>query len=100
MKTLLIGLSVLALILYIDWKFIRKIFKLASQAGEENSENKLKGIVVDVVTKDIYVPEMEKFVQSEEFRALLREYEGESLDQELKKKIEKSYRAYYHIEKV
>lgn len=94
MKALLTGLVVLALLIYVDWKFIRNIFNRASSAGERNPEEKLKRMVVDVTTKDIYVAEMEEFVQSREFYKLLEEYGGEELDEEMEKKIEECYRSY------
>jgi len=94
MKALLTGLIILVLLLYVDWKFIRNIFNRASSAGEQSPEEKLKRMIVDVTTKDIYVAEMEEFIQSREFYKLLEEYGGEDLDEKMEKKIEECYRSY------
>ena len=94
MKTLLIALGILILLICVDWKFIRHIFNRASSAGEKGPEEKLKRMVVDVITKNIYVAELERFVQSREFYKLLEEYGGEDLDEMMEKKIEECYRSY------
>ncbi len=94
MKVLLTGLVILALLIYVDWKFIRNIFNRASNAGEQDPEERLKRMIVDVTTKDIYVAEMEEFIQSREFYKLLEEYGGEDLDEKMEKKIEECYRSY------
>lgn len=94
MRTLLTGAVILILLLYLDWKFIRRIFNRASSAGEMNPEERLKRIIVDVVTKKIYIPEVEAFVRSGEFRELLGSYDGREADEELAYLIDKAYRSF------
>ncbi len=94
MRALLTGVVVLILLLYIDWKFIRGIFNRASSAGLMDPEVKLKRMIVDVVTKNIYVPEAEEFVCSREFQELLENYKGQELDELLEEEIEEAYRSF------
>lgn len=94
MRALLTGAVILALLLYVDWKFIRGIFNRASSAGISDPEEKLKRMIVDVVTKNIYVPEAEEFVRSREFQKLLDNYEGQELGELLEKEIEEAYRSF------
>ena len=96
MRALLTGAVILALLLYVDWKFIRSIFNRASSAGVRDPEEKLKRTIVDVVTKRIYIAEVEEFVRSQEFLKLLEEYSGEGLEGNLEENIERSYRSYLH----
>lgn len=94
MRALLTGAVILALLLYVDWKFIRGIFNRASSAGVRDPEEKLKRMIVEVVTKNIYVPEAEEFVRSYEFQQLLHNYEGQELDEGLEGEIEEAYRSF------